>query len=100
MCGLSPACVGWLPRVRGGPVADGPDVSFVPVTYYLGPWQYLLRRHRIWASAGCRRAVGRGHSSRGLTGRRLLGAADPTVGADPTEWRLLATLTMSSHPVS
>src|SRR5512135_489437 len=29
--------------------ADGPGVSFAPVTYYLGPWQYLLRRHRVRA---------------------------------------------------
>jgi glycosyltransferase involved in cell wall biosynthesis len=27
--------------------ADGPGVSFVRVTYYLGPWQYLLRRRRV-----------------------------------------------------
>jgi glycosyltransferase involved in cell wall biosynthesis len=31
--------------------ADGPGVSFAPVTYYLGPWQYLLRRHRVRAEA-------------------------------------------------
>ena len=29
--------------------ADGPGVSFGPVTYYRGPWQYLLRRHRVRA---------------------------------------------------
>jgi len=29
--------------------ADGPGVSFAPVTYYRGPWQYLLRRHRVRA---------------------------------------------------
>ncbi len=29
--------------------ADGPGVSFAPVTYYLGPWQYLRRRRRIRA---------------------------------------------------
>ena len=29
--------------------ADGAGVSFVPVTYYLGPWQYLRRRRRIRA---------------------------------------------------
>jgi len=28
---------------------DGPGVSFVPVTYYLGPWQYLRCRRRILA---------------------------------------------------
>jgi len=29
--------------------ADGPGVSFAPVTYYLGPWQYLKHRRRILA---------------------------------------------------
>ena len=29
--------------------ADGSGVSFVPLTYYVGPWQYLQRRHRILA---------------------------------------------------
>jgi glycosyltransferase involved in cell wall biosynthesis len=29
--------------------ADGPGVSFAPVTFYLGPWQYLRRRRRIRA---------------------------------------------------
>ncbi|HKM52365.1 MAG TPA: glycosyltransferase family 4 protein [Isosphaeraceae bacterium] len=29
--------------------ADGPGVSFAPVTYYLGPWQYLRRRRRVLA---------------------------------------------------
>ena len=33
----------------GWPCADGPGVSFAPVTYYLGPWQYFLRRHRVRA---------------------------------------------------
>ncbi|MGA7498844.1 MAG: glycosyltransferase family 4 protein, partial [Isosphaeraceae bacterium] len=27
--------------------SDGSGVSFIPVTHYLGPWQYLLRRHRV-----------------------------------------------------
>jgi len=29
--------------------ADGPCVSFAPVTNYLGPWQYLRRRRRVLA---------------------------------------------------
>lgn len=36
--------------------ADGPGVSFAPVTYYLGSWQYLLHRH--WVRADVRGAVG------------------------------------------
>ncbi len=36
--------------------ADGSGVSFISVTYYLGPWQYLLRRRRILADL--RGAVG------------------------------------------
>ncbi len=27
--------------------ADGSGVCFIPVTYYVGPWQYLQRRHRV-----------------------------------------------------
>ena len=42
VCRVAAATPGWAE-------ADGPGVSFVPVTYYLGPWQYLRRRRRIRA---------------------------------------------------
>ncbi len=31
--------------------ADGPGVSFAAVPYYVGPWQYLRRRGRVWRTA-------------------------------------------------
>jgi len=42
-----------VPRVTaatpGCARADGPGVSFLPVTFCRGPWQYLKRRRRILA---------------------------------------------------
>ena len=60
---------------------DGSGVSFIPVTYYLGPLQYLLRRQPDPVRAAERRgAVGRGHPSRGLSGRHRPGAATTSRG--------------------
>ena len=40
--------------------ADGPGVSFEPVPFYLGPWQYLLALPRAWVAASrAARASGR-----------------------------------------
>ena len=31
--------------------ADGPGVSFVAVPYYIGPWQYLRCKRRVWQTS-------------------------------------------------
>ena len=51
--------------------ADGPGVSFEPVPFYVGPWQYLLALPRAWIAASrAARASGRGPWPRSLPLRR------------------------------
>ena len=62
--------------------ADGAGVSFAPVTYYLGPWQYLRCRRRILADV--RGVVGPSDAvilRVCSQGRRLPGAAATPRGA-------------------
>lgn len=63
--------------------ADGPGVAFVAVPYYIGPWQYLLRCHRV------RQAV-----------RSALGPADAVLirGGSPIADSIEAPLRRTGRP--
>ena len=85
---LATATPGWAE-------ADGPGVSFVPVTYYLGPWEYLRRRRRIRADV--RGVVGPSDAVILRVGRRSPPAWSRSYaeGGGPTAWRLSAIRTTS-----
>ena len=86
--------------------ADGPGVSFEPVPYYVGPWQYLRALPRTWLAtsrAACARdraIILRAPSEIGnLAARELIGAAAPfaaEVVGDP--WDACAPGSVS-HPL-
>lgn len=57
--------------------ADGDAVSFVSVPYYMGPWQYLLRRRPVYKAV--RKGIGAGDAIVLRIPSQIAGAVEPAL---------------------
>ena len=57
--------------------ADGDAVSFLPVPYYLGPWQYLLRRRQVHTAV--RQGIREGEAVILRVPSQIAGAVEPVL---------------------